>query len=104
MTSFLKMQPDEVNRKMLAEIDSDFSSSVCIHVRHGDNATPKASKHGTLPLSYYHKAIEDLTKTVKSPHFYVFSDDPEWAKENLHLAISLQLMSATTAMKKIMKI
>ena len=40
----LKDAADEVNRKMLAEIDSYFSSSVCIHVRHGDNATPKASK------------------------------------------------------------
>jgi hypothetical protein len=81
----LKDVSDEVNRKMLAEIDSNASSSVGIHVRHGDNATPKASQHGVLPLSYYHKAIEDLNKTVKSPHFYVFSDDPEWAKENLHL-------------------
>lgn len=78
-----KDAPDEVNKKMLAEIDS--SSSVCIHVRHGDNATPKASQHGVLPLSYYYKAIEDLLKTVESPHFYVFSDDPEWAKGNLHL-------------------
>jgi len=78
-----KAAPDEVNRKMLAEIDS--SSSVCIHVRHGDNATPKASQHGILPLNYYHKAMEDLIKTIKSPHFYVFSDDTEWAKESLRL-------------------
>jgi hypothetical protein len=78
-----KDAPDEVNKKMLAEINS--SNSVCIHFRYGDNATPKARKHGVLPLSYYHKAIEDLIKTIKSPHFYVFSDDPEWAKENLCL-------------------
>ena len=81
----LKDVSDEVNRKMLAEIDSDSLSSVCIHVRHGDNATPKASQHGVLPLSYYYKAMEDLIKTVKSPHFYVFSDDTEWAKESLRL-------------------
>ena len=78
-----KDAPDEVNRKMLAEIDS--SSSVCIHVRHGDNASPKTLKHGILPLSYYYKAIKDLMKTVKSPHFYVFSDDTQWVKENLRL-------------------
>lgn len=78
-----KNAPDEVNKKMLAEIDS--SNAVCIHVRHGDNATKLSQKHGVLPLKYYHKAIEDLTRTVKSPYFYVFSDDPEWAKENLRL-------------------
>jgi hypothetical protein len=79
----LKDVPNEVNKKMLAEIDS--SSAVCIHIRHGDNATKIAKKHGVLPLSYYHKAIEDLTKTVKNPYFYVFSDEPEWAKKNLRL-------------------
>jgi len=78
-----KDAPDEVNRKMLAEIDS--SSSVCIHVRHGDKATLKASIHGVLPLSYYYEAVKDLMKTVKSPHFYVFSDDIERAKESLRL-------------------
>ena len=75
--------PDEVNKKILAEIDS--SDAVSIHIRHGDNATKIAKKHGVLPISYYHKAIEELTKSVKNPYFYVFSDDPKWAKENLSL-------------------
>jgi len=72
--------PDKVNKKMLAEIDS--STAVCVHVRRGDKIVPR---HGVLPLSYYHKAIEDLTKTVINPYFYVFSDEPEWAKINLRL-------------------
>lgn len=75
--------PDEVNKKILAAIDA--SDAVAIHIRHGDNATKIAKKHGVLPISYYHKAIEDLTKSVKNPYFYVFSDDPKWAKENLSL-------------------
>jgi hypothetical protein len=75
--------PDEINQKMLAEIDS--VNSVSIHVRHGDNATKIAAKHGVLPLEYYYSAISDLVKTVKSPKFYVFSDDPVWVKENLKL-------------------
>jgi hypothetical protein len=75
--------PDEANKKMLAEIDS--SNAVSIHIRHGDYATQYAPNHLVLPISYYHQAIEDLTITVKNPYFYVFSDDPDWAKESLRL-------------------
>jgi hypothetical protein len=74
---------DEINQTMLAEIDS--CDSVAIHIRHGDNATKVAAKHGVLPLEYYHQAVNGLIKTVAQPHFYIFSDDPEWAKENLKL-------------------
>lgn len=78
-----KDQPDEANRQMIAEIESN--NSVCIHIRHGDNATKIAAKHGVLPLSYYSEATQGLTAIIKNPHFYVFSDDPGWAKENLKL-------------------
>lgn len=78
-----KDSPDEANQKMLAEIEA--VDSVCVHIRHGDNATKIAAKHGVLSLDYYSQAVKGLTQTVTNPHFYIFSDDPGWAKENLKL-------------------
>lgn len=77
-------EPDEVNRQMLQQIDG--LDSVAIHIRHGDNATKVAAHHGVLPIRYYHRAIGEITNTVKNPHFYIFSDDPQWAKENLKIS------------------
>lgn len=76
-------EPDELNKKMAAEIAA--TDSVCIHIRHGDNATKIAKNHGVLPLEYYYASIRQLIKQVPSPRFYIFSDDPEWSRENLKL-------------------
>ncbi len=73
--------PDDYNRGMLERIDS--SESVCVHVRHGDNANQAAAQHGVLPPDYYARAIDDLVRAVPNPRFFVFSDDPEWARENV---------------------
>ncbi len=59
--------------------------SVSLHIRRGDyitNAKINAS-HGVCGLDYYKKAVSKITKQVKNPHFFIFSDDLEWAKNNL---------------------
>lgn len=61
------------------------SNSVCIHIRHGDNATPVAQHLGVLPLRYYYEASEFIAAKVNNPIFFVFSDDPTWAQSNLKL-------------------
>lgn len=78
-----KEPPDEKNQQMVNEISA--CQSVAIHIRHGDNATKIAAKHGVLPMEYYQKAIQNLAQKVSSPHFFIFSDDPVWAKDNLKL-------------------
>lgn len=76
-------EPDSVNLAMLGEIGRE--NSVAIHIRHGDNATKLARNHGVLPMDYYYRALKDLTGRITSPHFYIFSDDPEWSRQNLKL-------------------
>ena len=56
------------------------TSSVCVHVRHGDNANPAAQLLGVLPTEYYMTALRGLEKEVESPHYFVFSDDISWAR------------------------
>ncbi|MEK7568569.1 MAG: alpha-1,2-fucosyltransferase [Patescibacteria group bacterium] len=75
-----KEVPDEINSRMIKDIDG--SNSVSLHVRHGDNTK---MINGVLPLEYYHRAVMEIALKIKDPIFYVFSDDPEWARNNLKL-------------------
>ncbi|MFC0427914.1 alpha-1,2-fucosyltransferase [Chryseobacterium scophthalmum] len=62
-------------------------NSVSLHIRRGDyvsNPTVNAI-HGTCDLNYYHRAIEIVKEKILHPVFFIFSDDIDWAKENLKL-------------------
>ena len=37
----------------------------------------------TCPLEYYLKAVDIIKDRVEDPVFYVFTDNPDWVKENL---------------------
>jgi len=56
-------------------------NSVSIHVRRGDYLT-SGQFIGVLPLTYYTRAITWVMSRVKSPHFFVFSDDSDWVRAN----------------------
>jgi hypothetical protein len=61
--------------------------SVGVHVRRGDYAHDPtiAAVHGTLPLDYYAAAAAWLAARRDAPSFFVFSDDPAWARAHLRL-------------------
>lgn len=82
----IPLPPSGENPAWLSEIPAGVS--VSIHVRRGDYvADPKASRvHGTCSLQYYLDAAHEMARRVSQPcTFYVFSDDPDWVAENLHL-------------------
>jgi hypothetical protein len=56
------------------------TNSVAVHVRHGDNASGVETALGTLPRSYYDRAIQGVRNEVPNPRFFVFSDDVDWAR------------------------
>jgi hypothetical protein len=60
-------------------------NSVSLHIRRGDYITnPKTNSiHGLCSLDYYSAAIQYIVERVDAPHFFVFSDDPSWVKNNL---------------------
>lgn len=61
--------------------------SVMIHVRRGDYiSNPKALEvHGVCSVDYYKDAIKFIRENIKSPKFFVFSNEIQWAKDNLGL-------------------
>lgn len=62
------------------------SGSVAIHIRRGDYLTNIAMDVlGLIPLEHYKNAFEYLKKRTEINKAYIFSDDIEWVKANLHL-------------------
>lgn len=79
-------EQDEWNRQLAEEIKA--TESVSFHVRRGDFVSDKVTRefHGVCSLNYYKSAIDRITSQVRSPHFFIFSDDPAWVKENLEIS------------------
>ncbi|QAY95063.1 alpha-1,2-fucosyltransferase [Methylovirgula ligni] len=71
-------------QKIAAQYDD---SAVSIHVRRGDYVLkPEFTTYfGTCAAEWYGAAIAIIRERVKSPRFFVFSDDPDWARVNLPL-------------------
>ena len=59
-------------------------NSVAIHLRKGaDYLQSELMGKGLCGVEYYIKAIEYIKQNVDNPVFYVFTDNPEWVKNNL---------------------
>jgi hypothetical protein len=65
------------------------SEAICLHVRRGDYVTnPTAAAHHPLcGVEYYRAGLERASAGLASPHCFVFSDDPDWARANLGLSL-----------------
>ena len=75
--------------------------AVCLHVRrlHGvpdtKDAKPIADatwKHHIEP-SYFQHAVERLAQRVANPHFFVFADYPDWAREHIRAPFPLEFVT-----------
>lgn len=77
--------PAGENRALTDEIRA--VDSVSLHVRRGDYALDEKIRalHGVCDLEYYLSAENRVARILKDPHFFVFSDDPEWVADHLKL-------------------
>lgn len=78
-----KSAPDIRSQSIINLIRS--VEAVSIHIRRGDYINDKKTNqfHGICSLIYYKDAIAYFTKRIKKLHFFIFSDDPKWARENI---------------------
>ncbi len=78
----VKYEQDDRSRELAKEIAG--TQSVSIHVRRGDYVTRLGGRgpHIILPIEYYRRAVAKLVEDVSNPHFFVFSDDIEWVRDN----------------------
>lgn len=61
------------------------AESVSLHIRREDYVTNTHtnSVHGTCTLEYYQNAVLKIKEKISNAQFFIFSDDLDWAKENL---------------------
>lgn len=60
------------------------SPAVSLHIRRGDYLESKFSHiYHLCDESYYRKAMDLILHNFTDAHFFVFSDDLEWARQNL---------------------
>jgi hypothetical protein len=63
------------------------TNSVSIHIRRGDYMSENYRKAfgDVCTLYYYNQAVNMINSHIEFAMFFVFSDDIEWAKENLQI-------------------
>lgn len=80
----LRRYPSEQSLTVANKIHS--CNSVSLHVRRTDTLSPRGlAHHGLIPMDYYKSAIQHIVARAPDPHFFVFSDDVAWCKENIIL-------------------
>jgi len=75
--------PDESNAACLNRIAG--GPAVAVHVRRGDYASvPEVTAiYGLCGPDYYRAAADHLQRVAPEARYFVFSDDPDWAEQNL---------------------
>ena len=77
----LKQQLDDKNQSLLEDIKKH-KNSVSIHIRRGDYVYLYPYGGVVRIDNYYNQAFKIFTK-MEDVHYYVFSNDIEWAKKNV---------------------
>ncbi|PYF75459.1 alpha-1,2-fucosyltransferase [Pedobacter nutrimenti] len=93
---YFKSNREEILKAFCFEYSDDISNieaftkiketnSVSIHVRRGDymNETNFNVFGAVCTKDYFKKAISEISSCVEDPHFYIFSNDIPWVKDNL---------------------
>jgi len=78
----LKHEMNEANTAVYKKIKS--TDSVSFHIRRGDYVSDPGTNayHGVDLKHYYEDAVKLIKKSVTNPHFFIFSDEPDWVREN----------------------
>lgn len=61
------------------------TNSICVSIRRGDfeNNSKIKKLHSVCDKNYFENAINLMKKNIDNPVFFIFSDDIDWAKNNI---------------------
>jgi len=95
------LEPDSSNKNIADLIRN--RNSISIHIRRGDYVRDPIinSVHGVCEIGYFQQCIERLLEEVEAPHFFIFSDEPEWARDHLDVSAPLTIVDHNTPEKPI---
>lgn len=79
----VRYKPDPQNQKLADLIQC--ADSVSLHVRRSDYIYDSITNktHGTCGKDYYERSVNYIASHISSPNLFIFSDEPQWAKDNL---------------------
>jgi hypothetical protein len=74
------------------------SKSVAVHIRRGDyiNNPTTNQHHGICSFEYYKKAAELIVSKLPNAKFFLFTDDPEFVKNNFGFISNATVVSNST--------
>ncbi|RJR13521.1 alpha-1,2-fucosyltransferase [Candidatus Parcubacteria bacterium] len=78
----IRGESNEYTKRMEEKIQSA-EHPVMVHVRRADYATAFSHIHGTLSSEYYDRAFAHMNEKVPNASYFIFSDEPEWAREHV---------------------
>ncbi len=78
----------DYSKGLLDDIRS--SNSVCLNVRRTDFL--KVDNLNTTNLDYFLRGADYMLENVENPHFFIFSDDVEWCRENIKFDAPIQVV------------
>ena len=73
---------DKENKKVYEQISKN-DNTVAIHVRRGDLASFNGAYGKPVGIDYFTHVLQRLYKKIGALNCYLFSDEPQWIKENL---------------------
>ncbi len=90
--------PHGAEGEKIAQMIQQSPVSVSIHIRRGDYATDPATTrhHGLTTPEYYKYAIDRITQIAPTSHFFIFSDDIEYAKKALTISSPHHFVSGSS--------
>ena len=76
---------DKKNNDIIEKINN--CNAVSIHIRRGDYLNNHWQKSLAVikDTTYYIKAMEFINQNIMNPHYFIFSDDMQWVKDNLKI-------------------
>jgi hypothetical protein len=89
---YFKYPPDSSNEKIIKHIDS--TNSVSIHIRRGDYASCSSTKrmHGVCEMDYYNRALQEISRLIQNPHFFIFTNDPNWTQKKFTISYPFSIV------------
>jgi len=90
----IRVEPDVKSHEIAGRIRS--CESIGLHVRRGNLAsqTHRNPAHGPCcSPEYYRECVRQVVARVRYPHFFVFSDDPDWVVQNVRLDHPVEFVS-----------
>jgi hypothetical protein len=90
-----KLKEDSVEHNYGLECEIKDSTSIGVHIRRGDYVTniKSAKYHGICSMDYYNDSFEYMSKIISNPKYFIFSDDINWAINNIKINYPIRFIS-----------